>query len=374
MTKKKCPDNIAKRMRECMNVIHPKHSKKVRNNHSSCRNYSCDPNVELMAHLSLDNTQIPQPQENHSPENHRNSFESYDIGDILAMELFKPLPINPSIPPTAFCINSSTPMQDFMKIDNQSNVTSYGLNNISPFDQQQQNMNIDPNFYALNMNTNQLNSNVIATPSPPIDKALPDTVSPSLQSNLPDMPSRPNPPSITDGPQYFEPSPNFRVSFESVDADYSNFITFEELAVFLVNKDGTGFTNEAVMMIMGMFDQNKDYMIDVNEFPDMLTFIKNWDCYFKHLDADKTGTLDFREMNVAIKSLGLTSLSDTFITELIQKYVRPDDKRIHFDNFIVACVTLCRYEEGHRFMKQLFGNVGFNTDLERFIAGSIYQM
>ncbi|GAA5800791.1 hypothetical protein HPULCUR_006229 [Helicostylum pulchrum] len=216
--------------------------------------------MNLMAHLSLDSSrQIPQQQENCSPENHRNSFdsfESYDIADILAMELFDPLPIIRPVPPT-YCVNLATPMQDYMAMNDQNNITPYDLNNITPFDQQQQNMNIDPNFYGININTNQFSSNVVLTPNPPIDKLLPNTVSPPLQSNLLDMPSRPNPPSFTDGPQYFEASPYFRVSFESVDVDDSHFITFEELTVFLVNRDGSCFTNEAVMMIMGMFDKSK---------------------------------------------------------------------------------------------------------------------
>lgn len=251
--KKKCPDKLAKRMRECMNVIRPTQNKKARNNHNSGCNYSCDPNVELMAHLSLDSSrQMPQRQEDRSPETHRNSFdsfESYDIADILAMELFDPLPIIQPIPPTYV----APPIQDYMTVNDPNNVTPYDLNNVTPFDQQQQNMNIDPNFYGINIHSNQF----VLTTSPPIDKALPTIVSPLLQSNLFDMPSRPKPPSFTDGPQYFEASPYFRVSFESVDVDDSHFITFEELTVFLVNSDGSCFTNEAVMMIMGMFDKSK---------------------------------------------------------------------------------------------------------------------
>lgn len=251
--KKKCPDKLAKRMRECMNVIRPTQNKKARNDHNSGCNYNCGPNVELMAHLSLNSSsssrQIPQRQEDHSTETHRNSFdsfESYDIADLLAMELFDPSPI----PPTYV----APPIQDYMATNDPNNVTPYDINNVTPFDQQQQQtMHIDPNFYGINMSSNQF----VLNTSPAIDKALPAIVSPLLQSNLFDMPSRPNPPSFTDGPQYFKASTYFRVSFESVDVDDSHFITFEELTVFLVNSDGSCFTNEAVMMIMGMFDKSK---------------------------------------------------------------------------------------------------------------------
>ncbi|KAI9351004.1 hypothetical protein BD770DRAFT_155544 [Pilaira anomala] len=353
--------------------------------------------MDNSSRASFDTYDISDRQSSFSSSSHRSSFDVCDVSDLMYMD---PLFI-PAVHPTSlFC----SVVPDYNMTHNnqqQINVAShYTQNGIVPTMSSfhhtvpsvqstktiHNNFDINTGFDYLSINQQQQlatdiinevlmdKNSTMATNEPlfsdtmsptPISQQAPQPVE-STSSNDTNMPSRPNPPVIHNGPQYFQPSDSFRVSFEAVDADDSQFITLEELKAFLVNKDYSNFNDEAVVTIMGMFDKNKDYKIDSDEFPDMLAFIKNWDSYFKHLDVDGSGTLDFCEMNVAIKSLGLTKLSDTFMTQLVQKYVRTEDKRIHFDNFILACVTLCRLEEGYRFMKQLFGKApGFDLSLEQ---------
>lgn len=420
--RKKCPDKLAKRMQECMSVIRPPVQKKTRNNHnSSCNNnYNCDPNPDFMdngGRTSIHTCDIADRQDSVSTNSHRNSFDAWDISDLMYMD---PLFI-PAVHPTSlYC-----PVVPDYLTNNQHHIniaSHYTQNGIASFHHtvpsvqpkaMHNDFDINTGFDYLNLNQQltkdiMMNTNsTMATNNPlfsdtmsptstltPIPTPAPtpqqEPVESTSSNGINTMPSRPNPPVILNGPQYFQPSDSFRVSFEAVDADDSQFITLEELKAFLVNKDYSNFNDEAVVTIMGMFDKSKyfprkkkkkfpidcltcwkkkkdkDYKIDSDEFPDMLAFVKNWDSYFKHLDVDGSGTLDFCEMNVAIKSLGLTKLSDTFMTQLVQKYVRTEDKRIHFDNFILACVTLCRLEEGYRFMKQLFGKApGFDLNLEQ---------
>jgi hypothetical protein len=108
-------------------------------------------------------------------------------------------------------------------------------------------------------------------------------------------------------------------------------------------------------------------MIDSGEFPDMLAFIRNWDSCFRYLDADKSGTIDYREMLLAITCLGFSNLSHRFIVMLLKKYDPAGKGQINLDNFILACVTLCRYKKLYQNMEQLFGSNAPNINLEQVI-------
>lgn len=75
-----------------------------------------------------------------------------------------------------------------------------------------------------------------------------------------EMPSRPKPPVLKNGPNYVVPSPGFIAYFHHIDADDSGTITFEELQDYLHNKDSTNprhFNDEAVSTLIEMFDKSK---------------------------------------------------------------------------------------------------------------------
>lgn len=80
--------------------------------------------------------------------------------------------------------------------------------------------------------------------------------SPRNPSDLVGTPTRPSPPSLPGGPQYFQASEDFRMCFRRVDSDDNGFITLEELRIFLENKDGSRFNDDAVLTIMDMFDNS----------------------------------------------------------------------------------------------------------------------
>lgn len=106
-------------------------------------------------------------------------------------------------------------------------------------------------------------------------------------------------------------------------------------------------------------------MIDASEFPDLLAYAKNWEACFTFLDVDKSGTIDYSEMVTAFKALGFTNLSHKFIVKLLKKYDRAHRGQIELDNFILACVTLCRYKDTYEFMRDRFGSSGGPLDLEQ---------
>lgn len=101
----------------------------------------------------------------------------------------------------------------------------------------------------------------------------------------------------------------------------------------------------------------------------MLAFIKNWVSCFNFLDKDNSGTIDFKELIDAIKCLGFDNLSHKFTLMLLQKYNRTDGGQINLDNFILACVTLCRYKQLYQNMVEMFGSTGPKIDLEQVRNG-----
>ncbi|KAG2211216.1 hypothetical protein INT47_006335 [Mucor saturninus] len=310
------------------------------------------------------------------------SQHSHNSQDMLCFEslvamtppsLFIPLQASPTMRlpvQTPYSISPLTPMQGQISSGNTDQANNFSLNNLTTnftaplqTENQQRQQNVfdlssffDESFF--NPVPNTTNNLVAPSPPPPlqVDMTQQNVVPPSTRSY--DMPSRPNPPSFIDGPQYFQASEDFSACFGKADADNSKFITLDELKVFLQNKDGSSFNDATAMTIMNMFDKNKDYMIDADEFPDMLAYISNWYSCFIFLDSDNSGTINFLEMHTAITCLGLAGLSYDFTASLLEKYVCAGSHEIRFDNFILACVTLCRFNEAYKFLERQFGTPG----------------
>lgn len=68
-------------------------------------------------------------------------------------------------------------------------------------------------------------------------------------------------------------------------------------------------------------------------------------------------------MHHAMEVLGF-KLNASFMKELIQKYNRNGNDVIDFDNFILACVTLCRFKESYHFMVKNCGDACSHMNLE----------
>lgn len=208
------------------------------------------------------------------------SYHSHNSQDMLCFEslvamtppsLFIPLDVSPKMRlqvQTPYNISPLTPMQGQISSGNSTDhVNNYPLNNLTTNftagqreNQQQQQQNVfdlssffDESYFNPIPNT----TNNLVAPSPPlqVDMTQQNVVLPSTRSY--DMPSRPNPPSFIDGPQYFQASEDFSACFGKADADNSKFITLDELKVFLQNKDGSSFNDATAMTIMNMFDKSK---------------------------------------------------------------------------------------------------------------------
>lgn len=160
----------------------------------------------------------------------------------------------------SYNISPLTPIQSQICTSNTDHLNKYPLNNSTTNFARQSQQNVfdlssifhESYFDSIPNTTNNL---VAPIPPLPVNTALQNVVSPSTSSY--GMPSRPNPPSFIDGPQYYQASEDFLTSFGRADVDNSQFITLDELKVFLQNKDGSSFNDATAMTIMHMFDKSK---------------------------------------------------------------------------------------------------------------------
>ncbi|KAI8887663.1 EF-hand [Backusella circina FSU 941] len=189
------------------------------------------------------------------------------------------------------------------------------------------------------------------------------------------LPSRPNPPllQVPYNLRYIRASEEFKRYFNDIDMDNDGKISFEELKACLKNRDVSSYTNfsdETIEMLIQTFDDDNDKQISIKEFPELAAFLGNWGRCFTFLDRDASGTIDYEEMHQAMEVLGF-NLNSTFMKELIQKYNRNGSAVIDFDNFILACVTLCRFKESYNFMVKNCGAACHHISFESFLKSTV---
>ncbi|KAI8889481.1 EF-hand, partial [Backusella circina FSU 941] len=171
-------------------------------------------------------------------------------------------------------------------------------------------------------------------------------------------PSRPNPPTFANGPSYVRASPDLLTHFSDFDTDGSGAISFDELQSSLTNREvskSRHFNSEVITVLIEMFDNNNDGMIDTLEFPELIAYLRNWNSCFLFLDEDKSGMLEYEEMHHAISAMGLT-ISHSLMKDIMAKYEFTEKNKIDLDNFILCCVTLNRFKETYEFMIETGGS------------------
>ncbi|KIY66100.1 EF-hand [Cylindrobasidium torrendii FP15055 ss-10] len=133
--------------------------------------------------------------------------------------------------------------------------------------------------------------------------------------------------------------------FTSVDVDGSGSISVTELQRALVNGDWTQFDLDTVKMLMNIFDVDKSGTISYNEFAGLWKYIQDWQNVFRHFDADRSGSIEGRELADALRSFGY-NLSPAIIGLVERKYASEPatgygpPPGITFDRFVRACVVV----------------------------------
>lgn len=116
-------------------------------------------------------------------------------------------------------------------------------------------------------------------------------------------------------------------------------------------------------MLIRMFDSDGTSTINLDEFAQLWQYIEQWQGIFRRADVDRSGTIQPRELENALRELGYP-LSPTTITTLTRKYAHKGAQRgpggfmatqggCTFDNFIACAVsvkslteTFQRYDPG----------------------------
>lgn len=65
-------------------------------------------------------------------------------------------------------------------------------------------------------------------------------------------------------------------------------------------------------------------------------------------------------MHIAVQGLGLPSFDGNCLTSLLRQYDPSGNTEIDFDNFILVCVSVVRFNDTFKFMKKTFGSHGLS--------------
>ncbi|KAG8907059.1 hypothetical protein FRB99_005436 [Tulasnella sp. 403] len=107
--------------------------------------------------------------------------------------------------------------------------------------------------------------------------------------------------------------------FSAVDADRSGAISPPELQQALVNGDWTPFDLDTVKLLMTLFDTDRSGTVGFNEFQGLWKYIKDWQGVFRHFDVDRSGSIDGRELESALRQFGF-NLSPELLRLVERKY------------------------------------------------------
>ncbi|KAI8506566.1 Pho85/PhoA-like cyclin-dependent kinase pef1, partial [Branchiostoma belcheri] len=157
--------------------------------------------------------------------------------------------------------------------------------------------------------------------------------------------------------------------FQTVDQDRSGSINATELRQALVNGNWSHFNPETCRLLIGMFDQNKDGTINIQEFAALWKYINDWKGCFDRFDTDRSGNIDAQELNNAFRTFGYSLVYSerapgsqkvgpsgadrssqgsrnvgidvaSFCGMIVTKFDRSSNRTINFDDFIQVCVML----------------------------------
>ncbi|KAH7096826.1 EF-hand [Auriculariales sp. MPI-PUGE-AT-0066] len=154
-------------------------------------------------------------------------------------------------------------------------------------------------------------------------------------------------------------SPRLWAWFSAVDIDRSGHISAPELQQAL----------DTVKLLMTIFDTDRSGTIGFSEFAGLWRYIKDWQNVFRHFDADRSGSIDGRELHNALGQFGF-NLSPQALHLVERKYASAPvpgsygpPPGITFDRFVRCCVVIKQLTESfQRLDSQRSGNIQLNYD------------
>lgn len=135
--------------------------------------------------------------------------------------------------------------------------------------------------------------------------------------------------------------------FNNLDPKSNGKITAKDLQLAFETFQGKHFSDAACKFVVRLFDLDKNGGLDIQEFEQLYYHIKVWVNAFNTYDRNRTGYLDEKELDLALKHMEI-SFSPEFIRFLITRN-DPVGRRISLDQFIVTCVQIQKF--GEEFLK-----------------------
>jgi Ca2+-binding EF-hand superfamily protein len=139
-----------------------------------------------------------------------------------------------------------------------------------------------------------------------------------------------------------------------VDLDRSGSIDVNELKRALVNSNWSQFDLDTIKMLMNIFDTDRSGTIGFNEFVGLYKYIEDWQGVFRHWDADRSGSIEERELAGALTGFGY-NLSPHLVRLILNKYSTvplggpgSPPPSINFDRFLRACVVVKQLSDAFR--------------------------
>ncbi|XP_075884727.1 sorcin-like isoform X1 [Nelusetta ayraudi] len=97
------------------------------------------------------------------------------------------------------------------------------------------------------------------------------------------------------------------------------------------------FGLETCKLMISMLDRDMSGTMGFNEFKELSQVLNGWKTTFSSYDQDRSGTVEGRELQMALTSMGF-NLSPQAMNVVMRRY--SVGGRIAFDDFISACIKL----------------------------------
>ena len=127
--------------------------------------------------------------------------------------------------------------------------------------------------------------------------------------------------------------------FQAVDTDRTGTLDFNQLCYALRNGDNTAFRPETCRLMINMFDQDGNGVIDINEFQQIMNFLSTWRQSFDSFDQSRTGGLSAAEAHQAFTAMGF-QVSAQLIGQVLAKMDVEKTGTLRFDDFVRICCMM----------------------------------
>ncbi|KAK9747262.1 hypothetical protein QE152_g5456 [Popillia japonica] len=131
--------------------------------------------------------------------------------------------------------------------------------------------------------------------------------------------------------------------FPVIDGKSEGKISAKELQSAFKMYQNKHFSDNVCKFVVRLFDLDKNGGVDIREFEQIYTCVKQWVTAFNTCDRSRSGFLSDSELDLALKHMNI-NFSPDFVTFLINR-CDPVNKKMSLDQFIVTCVQMQKYTD-----------------------------